>query len=54
MAKFEDGFGNFTYEDVNMPSRCNDLCEVLPSIDESDRARQSVLVLENKWLTKHC
>ena len=48
----EDYFGNVTCKEINRPSICHNLCEVLLTIDEHDRMRENVLGLERKWLTK--
>ena len=52
LANFEDYFVNAPYKEINRPSICHNLCEVLLTIDEHDRMRKNVLGLERKWLTK--
>ena len=52
MDSFEDDFGNATYEEINRPSTCHNLCVDSPLKDEHNKMRQNILGLEKKWLTK--
>ena len=51
---YEDGYGNPTFKLLPRPSIAHFVYEFLPLIDEHNKARQSILALEDKWPTKCC
>jgi hypothetical protein len=53
-SKFPDGFGNTDARSYPRPSIAHMVYEFLPLIDEHNKARQNLLALELKWLTKCC
>lgn len=53
MSRFEDEYGNVQEKELPRPAVAHFIYEFLPLIDEHNKARQSVLALEKKWLTKN-
>jgi len=53
-SKFEDEWGNTTFKLIPRPEIVHFLYEYCPLIDEHNKARQSLLALEKRWLTKNC
>jgi hypothetical protein len=53
ISRFEDEYGNVQEKELPRPAVAHFLYEFLPLIDEHNKARQSALALEKKWLTKN-
>ncbi|KAL7525905.1 hypothetical protein ACHAXR_002386, partial [Thalassiosira sp. AJA248-18] len=51
-ASFEDAYGNRCTKELPRPAIAHMLYEFLPLIDEHNKARQSVLALEECWVTQ--
>ena len=53
ISKFEDDYGNTGWKHINRPKILTFIYEFLPLIDESNKQRQSILNLEQKWPTRN-
>jgi hypothetical protein len=51
-SKFEDDWGNTNIREIDRPEIIHFLYEYLPLIDKHNKQRQSLLQLEQLWLTK--
>ena len=54
MSRYEDEYGNTGMKMINHPKILTFVYEFLPLIDESNKQRQSILNLEQKWPTRNC
>jgi hypothetical protein len=52
VSRYEDEFGIVQEKELQRPPVAHFLYEFLPLIDEHNKAHQSALALEKKWLTK--
>jgi hypothetical protein len=52
VSRYEDEYVNVQEKELSRPAVAYFLYEFLPLIDEHNKARQSALALEKKWLTK--
>jgi hypothetical protein len=52
LSRYEDEYGIVQQKELPRPAVAHFLYEFLPLIDEHNKARQSALALEKKWLTK--
>lgn len=52
-SNFTDEYGNVTFKEIPRPSVAHFLYELLPLIDNHNKDRQSLLALEDCWLTKN-
>ena len=52
LSRYEDEYGIVQQKELPRPAVAHFLYDFLPLIDEHNKARQSELALEKKWLTK--
>jgi hypothetical protein len=52
LSRYEDEYGIVQQKELPRPAVAHFLYDFLPLIDEHNKARQSALALEKKWLTK--
>ena len=52
VTHYEDEYGQVNEKELPRPAMAHNLFDLLPSIDEHNKQRQSVLALETTWLTK--
>ena len=52
-SRFEDNHGNLPEKQLSDPTVVRVLYKFLPSIDEHNKLRQTVLALKKAWFTKN-